>query len=129
MLGRMNRRCLLVSTVAVAIGVLAGVVMNLNRWGEVGWTEGGVLLSGLLFLWLLAASALEFFYVPASRGRKAVYLTLASLGFLILAMVGVLTSSHGRRDVSSMNSSSHTINGGLKPSSADRGGHSGEAPS
>ncbi len=101
-LGRMNRRCLMISTTAVAIGVLAGVVMNLNRWGEVGWTEGGVLLSGLLFLWLVVASAIEFFYVPASRGRKAVYLTLASLGFLILAMVGVLTSSHGQGDVSSL---------------------------
>ncbi len=95
-LGRMNRKCLVISTTAVAIGVIAGVVMNLNRWGKVGWTDGGVLLSGLLFLWLVAASAIEFFYVPASRGRKAVYLTLASLGFLILAMVGVLTSSHGR---------------------------------
>ena len=101
-LGRMNRQCLMISTTAVAIGVLAGVVMNLNRWGEVGWTEGGVLLSGLLFLWLVAASAIDFFYVPASRGRKAVYLTLASLGFLILAMVGVLTSSHGQGDVSSL---------------------------
>ncbi len=95
-LGRMNRRCLMISTTAVAVGVLAGVVMNLNRWGDVGWTEGGVLLSGLLFLWLVVASAVEFFYVPASRGRKAVYLMLASLGFLILAMIGVLTSSHGR---------------------------------
>ena len=97
-LGRINRRCLIVSTTAVAIGVIAGVVMNLNRAGSVSWTEGGVLLSGLLFLWLVAATALEFFYVPASRGRKAVYLTLASLGFLILAMVGVLTSSHGREE-------------------------------
>ncbi len=97
-LGRINRRCLMISTTAVAIGVLAGVVMNLNRWGEVGWTEGGVLLSGLLFVWLLAASAIEFFYVPASRGRKAVYLTLASLGFLILAMAGILASGHGRQE-------------------------------
>ena len=86
----------MISTTAVAIGVIAGVVMNLNRWGNVGWTDRGVLLSVLLLLWLVAASAIEFFYEPASRGRKAVYLTLASLGFLILAMIGVLTSSHGR---------------------------------
>ncbi|WP_052031678.1 cytochrome c biogenesis protein CcsA [Novipirellula maiorica] len=44
-LARLNRRCLIVSTTAVAIGVVAGVVMNLNRWGHVGWTEGGTLLS------------------------------------------------------------------------------------
>jgi ABC-type uncharacterized transport system permease subunit len=95
-LGRLNRRCLVISTTAVAVGLLAGVVMNLNRWGHVVWTDRGVLLSMLLLLWLAAATSLEYFYKPASRGRKAVYLTLASLGFLILAMIGVLTTSHGQ---------------------------------
>ena len=97
-LGRLNRQCLLISTTAVAIGVMAGVVMNLNRWGQVGWTDTGVLLSMLLLIWLLAATALEYLYTPASSGRKAVYLTLASLGFLILTMIGVLTSSHGQSE-------------------------------
>ncbi|MFK8111257.1 MAG: cytochrome c biogenesis protein CcsA [Rubripirellula sp.] len=95
-LSRMNRRCLVISTVAVAVGLVAGVVMNLNRWGHVDWTDRGVLLSTLLLLWLAAATALDFFYTPASHGRKAVYLTLASLGFLILAMLGVLTTPHGQ---------------------------------
>ncbi|TWU56887.1 Cytochrome C assembly protein [Rubripirellula tenax] len=95
-LGRLNRRCLVISTIAVAIGLLAGVVMNLNRWGHVDWTDRGVLLSVLLLVWLLAAASVEFFYAPASRGRKAVYLTLASLGFLVLAMGGVLSTPHGQ---------------------------------
>jgi uncharacterized membrane protein len=95
-LGRLNRRCLITSTTAVALGWVAGVVMNLNRWGVVGWTEGGVLFSLLLLGWLLAATAIEFFYEPASHGRKAVYLTLASFGFLVLAMIAVLTGSHGK---------------------------------
>lgn len=95
---RLNRQCLIVSTTAVAIGLLAGIVMNLNRWGYVGWTDPDVLLSLMLLLWLLGATALEFFYAPASHGRKAVYLTLASLGFLILAMIGVLTTPHGRAE-------------------------------
>ena len=94
-LGRMNRRCLVTSTIFVAIGVIAGIVMNLNRSGQVGWTEGGVLFSVMLFLWLAGTTALEFFYEPSSRGRKAVYLTLASLGFLVLAMFSVLSSRHG----------------------------------
>jgi ABC-type transport system involved in cytochrome c biogenesis permease subunit len=100
-LGRMNRRCLITSTIAVAIGVLAGIIMNLNRTGQVGWTDGGVLFSTLLFLWLVGTTALEFFYEPASRGRKAVYLTLASLGFLVLAMTSVLKGSHGSPDARS----------------------------
>lgn len=95
-LNRLNRRCLVISTVAVGIGLIAGVVMNLNRWGQVDWMDRGVLFSTLLFVWLIAATSLEFFYTPASHGRKAVYLTLASLGFLILAMIGVLTTPHGQ---------------------------------
>lgn len=94
-LGRLNRRCLVFSTIAVGIGVIAGVVMNLNRWGQVGWTDGGVLLSTVLLLWLVAATAFEYIYSSTSQGRKAVYLTLASLGFLILALFGVLSTDHG----------------------------------
>ena len=60
-LGRLNRRCLVISTIAVGIGLLAGVVMNLNRWGSVGWTDRDVLLSMLLLLWLVGATSLEFF--------------------------------------------------------------------
>ena len=95
-LARLNRQCLIVSTCALGVGLMAGVVMNLNRWGSVDWTDRGVLLSLLLFLWLAAATAMEFFYAPTSHGRKAIYLTLASLGFLVLAMFGVLTTSHGQ---------------------------------
>lgn len=95
-LQRLNRHCLTASTTAVGIGLIAGVVMNLNRWGHVRWTDHGVLFSGLLFVWLAAATAVEFFYAPARRGRKVVYLTLASFGFLVLAMLGVLGSSHGQ---------------------------------
>ncbi len=108
-LGRLNRHCLITSTAAVGIGLLAGVVMNLNRSGQVGWTDRGVLFSLLLLAWLAAATMIEYFYAPASGGRKAVYLTLASLGFLILAMVGVLNSSHGRS--SSIRSSSNVSAG------------------
>jgi hypothetical protein len=97
---RLNRQCLVISTTAVAVGLIAGVVMNLNQWGAVAWTDRGVLLSLLLLIWLVAATSMEFFYAPASHGRKAIYLTLASLGFLILAMVGVLTTSHGRESKS-----------------------------
>ncbi|WP_168566605.1 cytochrome c biogenesis protein CcsA [Crateriforma spongiae] len=94
-LQRLSRGCLLTSLLSVGVGVLAGVVMNLNRWGQVGWTDGGVLFSGALFLWLLIASIVEMLYAPARRGHKVAYLTLASFGFLVLAMFGVLGSPHG----------------------------------
>ncbi|SMP76816.1 Cytochrome C assembly protein [Neorhodopirellula lusitana] len=94
-LQKLNRRCLVASTAAVGIGLLSGVVMNLNRSGEIPWTSRGIVLSAVLFTWLAAATAVEFMYAPASRGRKVAYLTLASFGFLVLAMSGVLTTSHG----------------------------------
>lgn len=94
-LQRLNRSCLLFSTIAVGLGVIAGVVMNLNRWGQVGWTDGGVLFSLALFIWLMITSIIEISYATARRGRKIAYVTLASFGFLVLAMYGVVRSSHG----------------------------------
>lgn len=94
-LDRANRRSLVISTAAVAIGVVAGLIMNLNQNDRFEWSDGGIVLSFVLFLWLVAATATEFFYSPASRGRKAFYMTLASLGFLVLALIGVIFSSHG----------------------------------
>lgn len=94
-LDRANRRSLVTSTAAVAIGVIAGIIMNLNENGSVNWSSSGIILSLVLFVWLVAATATEFFYSPASRGRKAFYLTLASLGFLVLALLSVMYSSHG----------------------------------
>ena len=79
----------------VAVGVIAGMIMNLNQNDQFDWSDGGILLSLVLFFWLVAATATEFFYSPASRGRKAFYMTLASLGFLVLALLGVIFSSHG----------------------------------
>lgn len=91
----LNRIALVTSTVAVALGTLAGVIMNLNASGSVAWTSRGIILPLVLFLWLVAATTIEFIYRPARQGRKIAYLTLASFGFLVLAMSGVLGSGHG----------------------------------
>lgn len=97
-LGRLNRRCLVTSTTAVGLGMVAGFVMNLNRWGYVGWSDRGIWFSCLLFAWLTIATAVEFSYPSAQQSRKTLFLTLASFGFLVLTMVGILSSSHGRPD-------------------------------
>ncbi|MEM6365922.1 MAG: cytochrome C assembly protein [Planctomycetota bacterium] len=92
----LNRRCLIISTAAVGVGLISGVIMNWNRLGEIPWTDRGIILSAVLFIWLAVATLIEFFYAPASRGRKIAYLTLASFGFLVLAVGAVLSSSHGQ---------------------------------
>ena len=91
----LNRAALVASMIAVAVGTLAGVVMNLNASGSVAWTSRGIVLPLVLLLWLVAATTIEFLYRPARQGRKIAYLTLASFGFLVLAMSGVLGSGHG----------------------------------
>lgn len=92
------RICLAIGTLSIAGGLCAGVIANLNRAGVVGWTEPGVLLSGVLFFWLVATSCIEIFYKPARQGQKVAYLSFAQFGFLALALIGVLSSSHGNRE-------------------------------
>jgi ABC-type uncharacterized transport system permease subunit len=91
----LNRTSLFVSTFAVAFGTLAGFVMSLNINGSIAWTSRGIVLPLILLIWLVAATGIEFFYRPARQGKKIAYLTLASFGFLVLAMFGVFASSHG----------------------------------
>ncbi|XZE54082.1 cytochrome c biogenesis protein CcsA [Planctomycetaceae bacterium SH139] len=100
-LQQLNRGTLVFSTVAVAIGTLAGVIMNLNLSGAVAWTSREIVLPIILLIWLLVATAIELFYRPARQGRKVAYLTLASFGFLVLAMAGVLGTGHGGGGTSS----------------------------
>ncbi|MEZ6092054.1 MAG: cytochrome c biogenesis protein CcsA [Pirellulaceae bacterium] len=90
-----NRLCLLGSTFLMSVGLFSGIAMQLNRSGAIVWTDRGILLSCILFCWLVIASLFEAIYKPARRGRKIAYLTLASFGFLVVAMAGLLMSNHG----------------------------------
>ncbi|MCY2995210.1 MAG: cytochrome c biogenesis protein CcsA [Planctomycetota bacterium] len=81
-----NRRALVVSSCLLAVGLLAGTVLNLLKRREgMPWTDPVVWTSGILFLWLVAVLLFESLYKPAQQGRKVAYLTLAS--FLFLALV------------------------------------------
>ncbi|MEM9828926.1 MAG: hypothetical protein AAF958_20230, partial [Planctomycetota bacterium] len=92
---RWNRTALLWATIAVGIGVAAGVMMNLNRTDQVGWLNRDVLLSFGLFAWLCVACGIDRFAGQLTRSRRTVYLTIASAVFLAAAVVSVLSGSHG----------------------------------
>jgi hypothetical protein len=98
-LQKLNRRSLLLSTFLLALGLLAGLAMNLIRQsgndGTVSWTDPVVLASGVLFVWLAIALLFESVYMPARGGRKVAYLTLASFVFLGLVLCLVLLGRHG----------------------------------
>ena len=87
-----SSRCLSLSTILLAIGLLAGIAMNVIRQLPL---EGGVVFSSsILFCWLIAVMVFEFFYKPARQGRKVAYLTVASFIFLALVLVVVILGRH-----------------------------------
>jgi ABC-type uncharacterized transport system permease subunit len=96
-LQRFNVEALLISTGALAIGLVSGVVLNLvtrRQAGGISWTDPVVLSSGILFLWLLAVVVFEWAYKPARAGQKVAYLTVASFLFLVLVLYFVLFFEH-----------------------------------
>jgi ABC-type uncharacterized transport system permease subunit len=97
-LQRFNVESLMISTAALAGGLLSGVVLNLiNRRNASGisWADPVVLSSGVLFLWLLAVVTFEWTYKPARAGRKVAYLTVGSFVFLALVLYFVVFFQHG----------------------------------
>jgi hypothetical protein len=95
-LQRFNVESLFISTGALALGLISGVVLiQRGQAGEVSWSDPVVLSSGVLFLWLLAVLIFEWLYKPARAGRKVAYLTMASFVFLGLVLYFVLFFSHG----------------------------------
>lgn len=94
-LQRFNREALFISAGLLAIGLLAGVVMNLgDHRGALAWTDPVVLSSGVLFVWLVTVLIFEALYKPAREGRKVAYLTVASFVFLGMVLYFVLFYEH-----------------------------------
>jgi ABC-type transport system involved in cytochrome c biogenesis permease subunit len=100
-LERVNGRVLVISTIFVAIGFLAGVVLNLSVRGqdELSWGDPVIWSSASMLGWLIAATLFNALYKPARHGRKVAYLTIASFGFLAiaLAMLLLVDTGHGGR--------------------------------
>lgn len=93
-LQRFNREALFISAVSLAIGLIAGIVMNAKSSGGIAWSHPVVISSGVLFLWLVTVLVFETFYKSAREGRKVAYLTVASFVFLGLVLYFVLFFGH-----------------------------------
>lgn len=96
-LQRMNEDSFVLSSCLLAAGLVSGVVLNIIHHANAGagfpWSDPVVWTSGILFLWLAAASIFNLVYKPARQGRKVAYLTVASFIFLGMALGVVLFSS------------------------------------
>lgn len=95
-----GERGLLVSSVALASGLVSGIIMNLfTQTGSpiIDWAHPVVWSSSLLLVWLVMATGFNLLYQPARYGRKVAYLTIASGLFLALELVIVLLTGHGKQ--------------------------------
>ncbi len=101
-LQRMNQQMLFHSTFLIALGLLAGIVLNAVKRSSlesaVPWNDSVVISSSLLLIWLISSSTFELFYKPAQQGRKVAYMTVASFGFLmlVLAILSLSDSPHAK---------------------------------
>lgn len=95
-----NRRALVVSSLSLALGLVAGIVLNAVQAAGGGplvpWSDHVVVGSAILLAWLVAAMLFEWRYKPAQQGRKVAYLTVANFVFLAMVLVMLLSgkSSH-----------------------------------
>ncbi len=99
-LERVNGRSLAISAVLVAGGVVSGIVLaRVAHQTQSGYRllADPVVISLLLMLaWLIAAELFRLVYPAARRGQKVAYLTLATFGFLVLALASFAWyGSHG----------------------------------
>jgi len=89
-LERVNSRAIYVSTLMISGGFISGIILNqikhFRQQDALPWNDPVVLSLGVMLAWLLAASLFSLVYRPARQGRKVAYLTVASIGFLILAI-------------------------------------------
>ena len=86
-LQKINKQLLALSSFFIALGIIAGAILNLVKQQEVPWEDPVVVTSGLLLVYLAAAMIFEWTYKPAQQGKKVAYLTLASFGMLSLVML------------------------------------------
>jgi ABC-type uncharacterized transport system permease subunit len=103
-LERANSRATVFSTLALAVGFVSGLLLNLvnqsERPGEsLPWNDPVILSSAALLVWMVAAALFSVLYRPARQGRKVAYLTVASFLFLagVLGYQLVASSVHGEQ--------------------------------
>ncbi len=99
-LEKVNSRVIILSALMVGIGFVAGIILNTIAGGQAGelpWSDPVIWSSALMFAWLLAAATFNAVYRPSRRGRKVAYLTVASFGFLVVALAVLLlvNTEHG----------------------------------
>ena len=100
----LNRLCLFISFAMLAIGLLSGIVLNLNRDGHIAWLSGGIVFTFALCAWSLAAVIIELATYRTFGGKRTAYLAVANFVFLALVLGLVLVTPHQRTAMQSTTS-------------------------
>ncbi len=90
----LNRTSLFVSFAMLALGLLSGAALNLNRDGHIAWLSGGIIFTFALTAWSLVAVIIELFTVRNFGGKRTAYLTIANFLFLAVVLGIVFSSAH-----------------------------------
>ncbi len=88
---------LFASASCIALGLVSGVILNLQRGVQAFWLDAGVLFSTGLLVWLAIAFVLQWHLSKRGLERWTAYLNMISFAFMSLALVIVASSPHGRK--------------------------------
>ncbi len=92
----LNRMCVFWSTAAMGVGLISGAILNFNQHGRIAWSDGGILFTFALFVWLLIATLIETMSAKSLGGLRTAYLSIASFLFFVIVLGIVQQSDHGR---------------------------------
>jgi peptidoglycan/LPS O-acetylase OafA/YrhL len=79
--------------------MVSGVIMNIVKDGQVEWLDRGILFSGGLFLWLLAASIIQWQFSQRGRGQSTAAMNIVSFVVVVAALAMVLSTPHGSNTI------------------------------
>ena len=96
----MNRLSLFTTTIALAIGVLSGFVLNLSQEGKIVWLSAGIVSTCVLFAWSMIATILELADSSSLGGRRSAYLVISNFAFLVMVFGALTVTSHGQATAS-----------------------------
>ncbi len=109
--------CLLCSAASIGLGVVSGVLMNLVQDGNVNWSDRGIVFSSGLFLWLVVASAIQWYFAKRGRGNFTAWMNILSFVIVAFALYLVVSAPHGGRgapDKSMWQSPADSPDGGVR---------------
>jgi ABC-type transport system involved in cytochrome c biogenesis permease subunit len=92
----------LASLALLGLGVISGIVLNVvnvrHHAITHAWNDPFVVTASVMFLGLLSVMLVSAWYVPARRGRRIAYLTLACFALLAIALAAglLLDTQHGK---------------------------------